>query len=405
LGLIRVSGIIGLCVVCLWNASCLKAAGVRYPGLPTLDDGALHVINFDVGQADALLIMYRGKSLMVDCGAPKSQPLKASRVVPRRLDALLGSRHIDYFVTTHYHQDHLGAPGNRRNRRDPMGLFSLIERDGLTIGTLVDRGFWFIGKKGATQKSYEKAVGRWLKKGIAKRRRIVKPGDTIDMGQGLDVKVLSAAGNGVLGRMESLYPDFITTARPSENDYSVGLKITLGDFEMFSAGDLSGKNVVRIHGPSKESYTDIETRIYREVGPIEFYRVNHHGSRHSTNPCFAQTLRPQVSVFSTGYNKYGHPDPGVYTALKRYGDVYITGGVDPRRERHIDKADIVGDDVEVLVAGDGGRFWVNGKEYRSRNDQDELAEPLGEMPLCDKISPKMTPKLYHVDGGSGSSED
>jgi len=36
--------------------------------LEDFPDGALHVIAFDVGQADATLVIYKGKSLLIDCG-------------------------------------------------------------------------------------------------------------------------------------------------------------------------------------------------------------------------------------------------------------------------------------------------------------------------------------------------
>lgn len=384
--------------------ACLKPAGIRYPGLPGVSDGALHIINFDVGQADALLVIYRGKSMLVDCGSPMRAPNKPIRQIPRRLDALLGTRHIDYFVVTHYHQDHVGAPGNQPNRRDPMGIYALIERKGVTIGTLIDRGFWFIGEPGATQRHYESYSKRWLATGVAQTRRVVGPGDTIDMGEGLEVTVVSASGNGLLGQLQSMFPTFMQEARPSENDYSVGLKITHGDFEMFTAGDLSGKNVLRQYGPVRESYTDIESRVSHVVGPVEVYRVNHHGSRHSTNPCFGQVLRPQVSVFSTGVNRYGHPDPDVVERLDRYGDIYITGGVDPTLAHRIDPSFVVGDDVEILVQPGGARFWVNGKPYVSLSDAEELARPLGEEDLCAQNVNVVRPEDYEVDTSESSGD-
>lgn len=360
---------------------CLKPAGIRYPALPTIYQGALQIINFDVGQGEAQLVLYNQKSMLIDCGVG-SNALKTNRVIPRRLDALLGNRHLDYFVATHYHKDHLGGPGDQPNRRDPIGLWALIEREGVTFDNMLDRGFWSIGEHGATQKHYERGVKTWLQRGVVKNRRVVQVGDKIDMGEGLDIEVVAASGNGLLGRLQTLFPTFIAEAPPSENDYSVALKITFGDFEMFTGGDLSGRNIVRDHGGSRQTYNDIETRVAKKVGPLEVYRVDHHGSAHSSNPCFAQTLHPMVSVFSTGNNRFGHPDPEVYERLKAYGDVIITGGIDPSRKDLVASSEIVGDDVEILVAPGGKTFWVNGKEYRALADAEELARPLGGESLC-----------------------
>ncbi len=387
-----------IALLLLISTGCLKPAGIRYPGLPEADDGALHIINFDVGQADALLVIYRGKSLLIDCGSPLTSPLRASHRIPRRLDALLGKRHIDYFLITHYHQDHIGAPGRQRNQRHPSGIYSLIERDGVTIGTILDRGFWTVGKKGATQKKYEAAIQHWISSGVVERRRAMHPGDTIEMGRGMTLEVVTASSNGVLDRLNAMYPTFLTENPASENDYSIGLKLTLGDFEMFTAGDLSGYNLVRHFGPKTQSYNDIETRIAAQVGPVEVYRVNHHGSRNSTNPCFAEVLRPAVSIISTGKNTYGHPDIDVYRRLKSFGDVRITGGAD---DQVIDliRDDIVGNDVEVLVDPEGKLYWVNGKAYTALSEEEERARPAQRL-TCDE-SPDAAPDTYeNLAGGS-----
>jgi beta-lactamase superfamily II metal-dependent hydrolase len=353
---------------------CLKPAGVRYPNLPTVADGALQIIAFDVGQADATLVLYKGRSLLIDCGAPMGQPQRASQRIPRRLDALVGSRRIDYFLVTHYHQDHFGGPGHRPNQHEPAGIFSLIERDGLTIGTVLDRGFYSASAKGSSQLNYERAIGEWIAAGVASARREVRAGELIDMGEGLEVKVITSAANGYLDRLHTLYPTWVDENPPSENDYSIGLKLTLGDFEMFTAGDLSGHNVVRHFGPKSSSYNDIETQVAGNIGAVEVYRASHHGSENSSNPCFAEVLHPLVTIFSTGYNGYGHPAAAVYRRFKGYGPVYITGGAALSVRAEVE-SDIVGDDVEVLVAPDGKRFWVNGTPFQSLTDAQEAARP------------------------------
>ncbi len=393
-------------LVLLFLVSCLKPAGIRYPGLPTMADGALQVIAFDVGQADALLVLYRGKSLLIDAGTSRNEPNKAVQRIPRRLDALLGKRHIDYFLISHYHRDHIGGPGNTSRNHRPTGLFALIEREGFTIGTLLDRGFWTLdSKKGDTERNYEHAIGEWLASGAVERRRQLRPGDSISLGDGLSIDVVTAAGNGQLDRLKALFPSLMTEYHPTENDYSLGLKITLGDFEMFTAGDLSGRNVLRQYGSNKESYNDMESRIAKEVGEVEVYRVDHHGSRFSSNACFLQVLAPMVSVISSGDNSYGHPDPEIYKRLKSYGDVRITGGAD-RRVRDVVQQDIVGDDVEVLVAPDGKRFWVNGKPYRSLSEEAERARPKFRAACDDTLGQKHAQGLYETPeaGDSGAAD-
>lgn len=365
-------------ILMLSCAGCIAPAGIRYPNLPTTEDGALHVINFDVGQADATLIIYQGKTILFDCGSPNHAPEVAGQRIPRRLDAILGHRHIDYFVITHYHQDHVGNPGKRKNSRRtrPAGIFSLIDSEAVTIGTIIDRGAWVVGKPNATYGHYFRAVKRWLKEGKVGQRRVARPGDSIDLGGELKVDVVVASSNGVLDRLASLYPAFFKKNPPTENDYSVGLKLTLGDFEFFGAGDLGGENIVRRFGPVSSSYNDIESYISKDVGAVEVYRVNHHGSSHSSNPCFTEVMQPRVSLVSSGHdNPYKHPAADVYARLKAVSDVYITGGVAAETREAIPQVtdDVVGQDIEVLVSPDGASYWVNGRRYHSRTEVEEEA--------------------------------
>lgn len=361
-------------ILCAAQLSCGPPPGVRYHGLPALEEGALHFVNFDVGQGDALLVLYKGKSMLIDAGASRWEPQRGAQRIPPRLDALLGSRHLDYFVATHFHQDHLGMPGRTTNNREAAGIYALIERHGITIDTFIDRGSFNLGAKAPTQRKLEHALEGWLASGAVRERRTAHVGGAIDLAPGLRIDVIAASANGLLDRLAALYPDVFGRAPPSENDYSIALKLTLGDFEYFVGGDLTGVDAVRRFGPREESNTDIESRIAASVGPVEIYRVNHHGSGGSSNACFTQVLQPRVSIFSTGENSYGHPNTEVVARLRTMGDVFVTGGADPRVRAEV-APDIVGGDIEVLVAPDGSRYWVNGKAYVSTPETEERARP------------------------------
>jgi beta-lactamase superfamily II metal-dependent hydrolase len=365
----------------LFALACLPPAGVRYPELPGPEDGALHMVFFDVGQADAMLIMYRDKVMLIDAGEPRKDPNRVEHRLPRRLDALTGSRHLDYFMVSHYHRDHFGIPGRARGARRSTGIFALIEREGVTVDTILDRGDFLLGHSSAGVRNWNTGVSSWLATGAAKQRRSLLAGDHIDMGPGLDVRVVTSAGNGQLDRLRALFPDLLRERSPSENDYSLGVKITLGDFELFTSGDLGGRNALRTFGNHHEIYNDMESRVAGEIGAVEVYRVNHHGSRFSSNDCFVNVLHPTVSVVSSGPNNYGHPDPDVYQTLKKYGDVRITGGADLDSWPTVGP-DVVGGDVEIVVSPSGDRFWVNGVPYPTVSDAAEAARTTAR-PSCD----------------------
>jgi competence protein ComEC len=362
-------------------ASCAPL-GYRWPHLPRHTDGAVHVIVFHIGQADAMLVLHRGRSMLIDAGVTWSKVDRQNfRDIPRRLEALQGHRRLDYFVVTHYHQDHIGLHGTgARASVGDLGLWGLLADEGVTIKTLVDRGFATVGAKGPTQRAYERAVEGWIRSGKVRRRYQAKHRDLLDMGPGLQVEVMAVNANGRLQQILRKNPRLLRRFPPSENDYSIVLKLTKGDFEMITGGDLTGRDVTRAFGPNRISYNDIESVIAGEIGDIEVYRVFHHGSHNSSNPCFVRALRPEVSIFSTGKNGFGHPDPEVYRSLKKLGRVYITSGADPHVYSEM-ADDIVEHDVEVIVAPDGHRYWVQGTELSSRSEAEEQALP-GRVTRC-----------------------
>jgi beta-lactamase superfamily II metal-dependent hydrolase len=368
--------------------ACAHNQGVRFPGLPTAKEGAAHFVVFNVGQADSLLVLSGGKSLLFDAGVTMAKAGRESyRGIAHRLEELTGARRLDYFVVSHYHQDHIGASGEgRRARQGNTGLFGLLEEENVTIDTIVDRGFVVVaGRKGPTQRAYERAVERWIAQGKIRRRRAVKRHDLIDLGQGMRVEILAASGNDRLLEVLRNEPRLFARFPPSENDYSIALKFTKGDFELYAAGDLSGEDITRSFGPkSRMSYNDIESGIAEDVGEIEVYKVTHHGSSHSSNPCFVSVVHPSVSIFSTGKNSYGHPDLRVYRALKATGPVFITGGADAQVYPVV-RGDVLEDDIEVVVAADGKKYWVQGKPFQSKSEADEAARP-GRVTRC--VPPK-----------------
>ncbi len=356
-------------------AGCPRGLAPRWPR-STADDPRTYITFFHMGQADCMLVVHRGKSLMVDAGATWTRQDRDNyRDVPRRLEELTGRRRLDYFVVSHYHQDHIGLHGvGPRAGVGDLGLWGLINDLGVTVDTMVDRGSFVIGPKGATQRHYERAVIGWRQEGKVRRRLRVKRGDTLDMGPGLRVEVVAADGNGRLLELAKSLPDSIHRYPPSENDYSIVLKLTKGDFELATGGDLSGFNVARSFGPVRVGYFDIESEIAGAIGDLEVYHVHHHGSKNSSNPCFLSVLRPEVSIFTTGSNRYHHPHERVFDALTRAGRVFITSGADPKVYARV-KGRILAADVNLLVSADGSRYWVNGEAHRSRSEAQELALP------------------------------
>jgi beta-lactamase superfamily II metal-dependent hydrolase len=93
--------------------------------------------------------------------------------------------------------------------------------------------------------------------------------------------------------------------------------VSCEDFDFFVGGDLSGSNT--------SSYVDVESIIAEDVGEVDVYRVNHHGSYYSSNTFFLENLMPQAAVISCGSNSYGHPDSDAMARITATGaDLYQT---------------------------------------------------------------------------------
>ncbi len=365
------------CVLLVVGLQLLPGCATTRRARPSRDrvskivEAPLRFVFIDLGQADAMLIVYRGKTLLMDAGESRT-PEDADKfhVIAQRLEELTGKRHVDFFVLSHYHRDHVG------DGKELTGLFGLIESDEVTVGTMIDRGpdnFGESATKGETQRSYEKFVPLWLKSGKVQSHRVVTVGEKIDLGEGLAIDVVAANGNGLLEALAKNSPAELDAWPASENDYSVALKFTFGDFELFAGGDLTGLTQHRDFGGRHEGYHDIESSTAERVGDVEVYRANHHGSAHSSNACFMSVLSPEVSIISAGDNNYGHPSNKAFDAMASTGKVFVTGGADPKVRAHVEKS-IVGGDVTVLVDETGQRYSVNGKDLRSKSEEQEAAQ-------------------------------
>lgn len=286
--------------------------------------GQLHIGTIDVGQGDATLIVSpEGKSMLIDINQ------NSAAKVANYIQSVLGHKNLDYILVSHYHADHMGDYVN------------LLRNYGVTVGTATyDRGGDRYAYSSTLYQTYYDFVSN--KRNDAKRTTI-KEGDLINMGSSITVKCVSAGDNatGTASGVKVV----------GENDYSIALKVTYNELDYFVAGDLSGEDYWNSAGGY--GYADIETAVAPKVGPIEVYRVDHHGSSHSSNQYFVDTLAPLQSIISVGKNSYGHPAPIIVDRLNAYGKVYMTE----------DATGAVVDGNVILTSTDGVNYTINGTNY------------------------------------------
>jgi len=357
--------------------------------LTTLAKSGLDIHVFDVGQGDSQLIVFpSGYSILIDAGETSTGSMRC-KTIAEKVKSILGKSHVDVAVLTHLHADHVGYPFK-------SGFWYLLESSGLTFGKFIDRDS---GSMTATPSSCDDvdAVGKqikwnnvgslsstgvkWvcyatnskIKSKLRSIREVAKQCSNQinppDSGATVDIIVTDAKGvkdnNGVLiGGDHSA-----ESVPPSENDYSISLRIKYGNFVYSTSGDLDGEY-------SKSGYDyayhDIETPYKDYIGEVDLFHANHHGSSHSNNANFLATLNPTVSVISCGLgNSYGHPTE---SALKSMSDrskkIYITEDCNPSVTDKFSKVVIVNDDIKIHYPTDGSSFTVSDSKGSFSNSYD-----------------------------------
>jgi competence protein ComEC len=226
----------------------------------------LRIYHIDVDQASAtLFVSPAGHTLLVDSGKNGQGP--------RILAALqrAGVDHVDYFVDTHYHEDHYG------------GIDEVVDA-GIPVHAGYDRG-----DKGflpasrlddATYKGYDRTVGHTAEQ--------LSRGETIPLDPLMTVTCTNAGGV-VLGESDLVHPG------GEENDMSIGLLITFDGFRYWIGGDT-------------EEPTEAKLAANDLVQDVDVYVADHHGADNGSSAEFLADLRPSVVIISNGSNTtFRHP--------------------------------------------------------------------------------------------------
>ncbi|HEX4978337.1 MAG TPA: lamin tail domain-containing protein [Nocardioides sp.] len=334
--------------------------------------GELNVYWFDVEQGDSQLVVGpTGRTLLVDLGEDvynsKGAATNASAVAAQ-IRNICGTGTtpvaLDYVMASHHHLDHIGyAKVPADTQAYGNGLYQLLLPTdlgglGFTVGQVLDRdgGTWTdangngrcdVGtaatpepevdwsNAGTTSQTARRFIC-WLYGPAGQADRAAIDGKvvrltnamawpTLDLGAGATAKVVMANAKGVLQADGStpVSGDHTTASvPPSENDYSVGLRIAFGGYAYATAGDSDGEYATSTYG---YTYNDVEAKLSAAIGDVETVRANHHGSGHSSSQAYLDALTPQTGVISCGVNSYGHPANRTLDAFRSVGaDIFLT---------------------------------------------------------------------------------
>ncbi len=295
------------------------------------------------GGAATLIVTPAGESLLVDSGNPGERD--AGRILRVARD-VAGLKHIDHYITTHWHSDHFG------------GIAALARL--IPVKNFYDHGFLDPSPpdvdKNLTQAYRETSQGK---------SRALSPGDEITLRKNsrvpLRLRVL-AAGGSVLGeapgapQIRPCGADFKAMPEDkSDNARSIVFILTYGDFQFFDGGDLTWNTEHKLACPKNLA------------GTIDVYQVNHHGLDTSNNPSLIEALKPRVAIINNGPRKGGQPR--TFATLKSNSSVEAifqlhrnvqTNDADNAPTDHVanDAENCQAEHVKLSVAPDGRNYQV-----------------------------------------------
>jgi len=263
-----------------------------YKIMPDEFYGMLQVHYVDVGQGDSTLVVDpSGDTLLIDAGTSYN-----SASLLKYLSALKINE-IDYFIITHYHDDHMG------------GADEVI--DALNVKNMI------IPDVTLDSSAYKK-----LMKSIYEEEAAIyyaAPGDVYEIGQ-TDITLLA--------------PLEITDN--GKNNDSIIIRVDYGESSFLFTGDAEAK---------------AERAALKNMGVDAFdtdvLQAGHHGSRTSSSDEFLDAVSPMCVIISCGAdNDYGHPHS---ETLDKYAE----------RDISVYRTDLE-DDILILSDGNTVSKW-NGK--------------------------------------------
>jgi L-ascorbate metabolism protein UlaG (beta-lactamase superfamily) len=176
------------------------------------------------GGAATLIVTPGGDTILMDAGWPGFESRDAKRI-ERVLTQEAGAKQIDYFITSHFHRDHVG------------GLDQLIER--VPVKKFVDHG-------DSVEQDSERGRKLWASylKLADGKRQVIKPGDTLPL-TGAELIFVAAHSKALSKPLEGGGPNphcqGAQNKEPDkgENGKSTGFVVRMGRFDFLDLGDLT----------------------------------------------------------------------------------------------------------------------------------------------------------------------
>lgn len=278
------------------------------------DELQIHII--DVGQAESILIVQDGFTMLVDSG----DNFTGDDVV--KYIKSLGIDKIDIFLITHFHRDHAGGAHKIISSLDVKKIVCHKFSD---LSTMQER-FWYIDM--SISRSIRETFGSMsiFMESACENNKL----KNFDVG---DAKVYTLSQNN----------DAVNV-----NNKSIVFKLVYGGFSMLFMADAE---------------SEVEKELLEEDADLfaDVLKIGHHGSKTSTTDEFLDMVNPKYAVVSCGNgNDYNHPYGAV---TKRFEDKNIPLY---RTDELGDIVITVKDDGEIVFDKENGDY-LSGRQLRESN--------------------------------------
>jgi len=307
------------CLLVVLALAAAAAFGVYFklyrpkgPRLPSASGGELQVHVLDVGQGDAILIIAPdGKAALVDAGDA------AHASVVRDALNRYGVQHLDYFVATHPHPDHIGGAADVLKTIKVLNVLDSgipppdFEESAATPAQNAKGKTKGQSAKPTPKPRASKAQLPTTKTYTEFRAAVQQSGAQlvhVAPGQHYD---LSSNGDVRLTVLAPIPPPFtkdqMRAGGNEPNANSVVLQLDYGNFSLLLPGDAEAQTEQRLLSTN----ANITARILK---------VAHHGSKYATSDEFLRHVKPEAAIISVSeFNPYGQPAQSVLDRLKAAG--------------------------------------------------------------------------------------
>lgn len=328
-------GIVSICSFFCVNIAISQQKPLQFP---LWEEGVMEIHHINTGRGDAAFFVFPdATTLLVDAGDTSDthprvlSPRNADRMpngnktapewIVDYIQQFFPGNHpkqLDYAMITHYHDDHFGELDSYRkiHKGGKYALTGIMEVGShLPIKMMLDRGSSFpIDLKDPkiqkeldddddygmipTLEHYWKFIGYHADRdGLVHQTLKIGSNNQIVLKKapkkhpGFSVRNIAVNGSVWAGVGGDHYNLFDEGDYPGENPLSTCIKVSYGDFDYFTGGDISGINSV-----GGTDLNSVESNIAPVVGAVDVATLNHHGNRDSQNAYYVRTIRPRVWI-------------------------------------------------------------------------------------------------------------